>query len=324
MLSSVKDSMDEAAAPAPAPAKPPTPAPVKPPASVPVKPPTAPPVAARAATPAAPQPAVPVAGKPAAPPGAPPPATRPPVPKTAPPRPATGPPAPTIKAEDPGKFLAALREKNFFERLGFAKSDAAPAQLKNVYFQYAKIYHPDMLPADASPQRRKQQEDILALLNEAYAVLADDARRKEYLEQLAAEAEGLAAVDIEAILRAEEDFQRAIVLIKGHKVREGLAMIEACIKLNEKEGEFYAWRGYARFLLATDKKAAFMTSMNDVQKCLKIVSRCPPAHLIEATMAKLIGDDETAKKAFKKVIELDPNNVEATRELRLYQQRAKK
>jgi Tfp pilus assembly protein PilF len=41
-------------------------------------------------------------------------------------------------------------------------------------------------------------------------------------------------------------------------------------------------------------------------------------------MAKLIGDDETAKTAFKKVLELDPKNIDATRELRLYQQRAKK
>ena len=41
-------------------------------------------------------------------------------------------------------------------------------------------------------------------------------------------------------------------------------------------------------------------------------------------MAKMIGDDEKAKAAFKKALELDPNNVEATRELRLYQQRAKK
>jgi Tfp pilus assembly protein PilF len=77
-------------------------------------------------------------------------------------------------------------------------------------------------------------------------------------------------------------------------------------------------------LLATDKKAAFAVAMNDVHKCLKMVARCPPAYLIEANMAKLIGDDETAKTAFKKVLELDPKNIDATRELRLYQQRAKK
>jgi hypothetical protein len=299
-----------------------------------------PPVSAPASAPQAPAPARPAAAAPASapptpaaakppPPVAPPAPARPQPPRTsppkpAPPRPATGPPAPVIKAEDPSSFLAALQQKNFFERLGFPKSEIAPPQLKNVYFQFAKIYHPDMLSAEASPVQRKQREDILALLNEAYAVLGDDARRKEYLQQLADEEAGLDAVDIEAILRAEEDFQRAVILIRGHKVREGLAMIEECIKLNEKEGEFYAWRGYAKFLLSTDKKAAFVAAMNDVQKCFKLVQRCPPAHLIEANMAKLIGDDETAKKAFKKVIELDPNNTEANRELRLYQQRAKK
>ncbi len=308
-----------AAAPVPQPvasARPSATPPAKPPqVAAPAKPPFAAP--AGQPTAAAPHPARPAPPK-TSPPRTSPPRTSPP--KTSPP----GPAGPAIKAEDPGSFLAGLREKNFFERLGFTKSETAPPQLKVVYFQYAKIYHPDMLPADATPVQRKQREDILALLNEAYGVLSDDARRKDYLEQLAVEESGLDAADVEGILRAEEDFQRAVVLIRGHKVREGLAMIESCIQLNEKEGEFYAWRGYAKFLLATDKKAAFITAMNDVQKCLKMVARCPPAYLIEANMAKLIGDDEKAKAAFKKVLELEPNNIDATRELRLYQQRSGK
>ncbi len=196
--------------------------------------------------------------------------------------------------------------------------------LKQAYLQLAKIYHPDMLPPGATPGQRKQCEDILALLNEANGVLSDDARRNAYLEELEAQEAGVGDMDVEAILRAEEDFQRAVILIKGHKLREGLEMIESCITLNEKEGEFYAWRGYARFLLATDKRAAFPAAMVDVQKCLKLTPRCPPAHLLEANMAKLVGDDETAQKAFRKVLELEPANVDAQREIRLFQQRAKK
>ncbi|HUB09901.1 MAG TPA: DUF4388 domain-containing protein, partial [Myxococcales bacterium] len=246
-----------------------------------------------------------------------PPATRPPVPRTSP-------PVPALKAEDPAKFLAALRQKNLFERLGFQKSATAPPTLKAVYLMHAKIYHPDMLPPTATAEQRKQCEDILALLNEANAVLGDDARRKAYLEDLEAQEAGVGDLDVEAILRAEEDFQRAVILIKGHKAKEGLDLVQACIKLNEKEGEFYAWRGYAKFLLAPDKAAAFPSAMVDIQKCLKLTPRCPPAHLLEASMAKMIGDDEAAQRAFKKVLELDPSNIEATRELRLYQQRAKK
>ncbi|MHB8419348.1 MAG: DUF4388 domain-containing protein [Myxococcales bacterium] len=302
-----------------------TPPPPPPPqAAAAPRPPTAPPAPRPGKAP--PRAAVPPPGaRPPAPAGAAPP-PRPVKPPTSPPRPAprTSPPAPALKAEPPAKFLAGLREKNLFDRLGLPRSEGAPPQLKSVYLQLAKLYHPDMLPPGATPEQRKQCEDILALLNEANAVLADDGRRKAYLEELAAQEAGVVDMDVEAILRAEEDFQRAVILIKGHKLREGLDIIESCIQLNEKEGEFYAWRGYAKFLLATDKRAAYPQAMAELQRCLKLTPRCPPAHLLEAHMAKLIGDEEAAQKAFKKVLELEPGNVDAQREIRLYQQRKKK
>ena len=271
-----------------------------------------------AAPAAAPKPAPAAAPKPAA---AAAPAKGPPVAPKAAPAPTAAPKA--EKEADLVALIAALSQQTHFERIGIPRAPGAHPQLKALYFQLAKRYHPDMLPPDAPPRHHKLCEDIVAMLNESYALLGDDAARAAYLEELQAKDEGLSGVDIEAILRAEEDFQRAVVLIKNHKLAEGLAMVEACLKLNEKEGEFYAWRGYARFLLATDKKAQLPAALADVQRALRLSPRCTPAHLLEGQMAKLVDDVEASKRAYKRALDLDPNNVEAQRELRLFEQRKK-
>ena len=48
--------------------------------------------------------------------------------------------------------------------------------------------------------------------------------------------------------------------------------------LNGEEAEFYAWRGYARFLLSPDRKHAFEDCAGDCRKAIKMVDRCLPAH----------------------------------------------
>ena len=87
--------------------------------------------------------------------------------------------------------------------------------------------------------------------------------------------------------------------------------------LNPEEAEFYAWRGYARFLLAQDRKAAFEECASDIRKAIKMLDRCVPAFLFLGQMQKVIGDTKGAAASFQKVLQLDDRNVEAQRELRM-------
>jgi len=97
-----------------------------------------------------------------------------------------------------------------------------------------------------SEERSNAPGMLLAVsrVNEAAQVLGDDKRRKEYEAELDGKA---ASVDVARIFAAEENFQRAEILIKARKYKEGLALLDEAIQLNDKEAEFYAWRGYARF-----------------------------------------------------------------------------
>jgi hypothetical protein len=295
-----------AAAAAPRPAAPPPSAPAQPAAPAP-KPaastPAAPATAAPAPKPAASTPAAPAAAAPA--------------PKPA----ASTPAAPAAPVDDVNtlrEVAAKMKDQNHFERLGLA-TDATGAAVKLAYFKLAKQYHPDTLPPGAPPEMAKLKADIFAFIGDAYRALSDDKSRANYLEEL--KSGGGGQVDVEAILQAEELFRKASVLVKGKKFAEAVKLLDEAILLNGDEAEFYALRGYSRFFTHTDKKAGYAEALRDFQMCTKKNDKVAVAYYYHGVVAKLCGDNTGALKHFQRTVELQPNHIEAQREIRLAQQR---
>jgi tetratricopeptide (TPR) repeat protein len=98
-------------------------------------------------------------------------------------------------------------------------------------------------------------------------------------------------------------------------------MLDEAIKLNDKEGEFYAWRGYARFLVAKDKPAAKAEAMAEVDTALKLNPRCAQAHFLAGQMLKVLNDNAGAEKRFKDALSVDPQHKDSQAEIRLMQMR---
>jgi molecular chaperone DnaJ len=66
-------------------------------------------------------------------------------------------------------------EKDYYKTLGVAKT-AKPAEIKTAYRKLARKYHPDANKGDSSAEDRFKE------ISEAYSVLSDEKRRKEYDE----------------------------------------------------------------------------------------------------------------------------------------------
>jgi molecular chaperone DnaJ len=66
-------------------------------------------------------------------------------------------------------------EKDYYKALGVSKT-AKPAEIKAAYRKLARTYHPDANKGDAKAEERFKE------ISEAYSVLSDEKRRKEYDE----------------------------------------------------------------------------------------------------------------------------------------------
>ncbi|MBL0176237.1 MAG: J domain-containing protein [Ignavibacteria bacterium] len=68
-----------------------------------------------------------------------------------------------------------MKQKNYYETLGVLET-ASAAEIKAAYRKFAKKYHPDKNPGDATAEARFKD------LSEAYEVISDPEKRKRYDE----------------------------------------------------------------------------------------------------------------------------------------------
>ena len=208
-----------------------------------------------------------------------------------------------------------LQDENYFQLLGVSEKADAGA-IKLAYIRLAKLYHPDTLSLNSSPEVEKLKAEIFTAVGEAYRVLADDNSRANYLEILkSGGSEEL--LPLAQVLLAEETFQRGCNLVKAKRFGEAVKILDEAIRGNPDEGEFYAWRGYAKFFSMEDKREGQTQAQKDLQLALQKNKLCAPAHYFLGHIAKLGGDKKVALKHFRQAVEIKPDFIDAKREVRL-------
>lgn len=209
--------------------------------------------------------------------------------------------------------LESLSKKNHFEALSVEET-ASGSAFKLAFFKLAKKYHPDTA-IGAPPEVAELKAAVFARLNEAYQVLDNPKSRAEYLESIQNGGTG-EKVDVASVLAAEEKYMKAVVCLKARKYKDALSLMEAAVALNDKEGEFWAGRGFASFMASQNKQEARAGALSDIEKGLERNPRCAEAYFYRGQVEKISGDKEAARAAYQKALELQPGHQEAQRELR--------
>lgn len=219
--------------------------------------------------------------------------------------------------DEVSRFIAMMDRQNYFEMLG-VKESSSGSDISKKYMTLAKTWHPDRLPPELSALR-PWVEEIFHLFTVANDTLSDTKKRAEYQKAVmqgggTPEAERKLNVMVEAAI----NFQKVDVLVKRRRYQEALEICEAAMSVVRREADYPAMKAWILVLQggADDEETA-----DEINNLLRSTFAINPdhvhGHFVRAHFLKRQGEHDKALKHFMKVAKLDPQNLEAAREVRI-------
>jgi len=215
-----------------------------------------------------------------------------------------------------------ITAQNYFEMLGLDQA-ATPEAVQKAFIALAKVWHPDRLPPVLS-EVKDACSKVFAHITEAHATLSDPKKRQEYMTLVK---DGGATPDdqakIQTILEASTEFQKAEILMKRNPADpKVLEHARRAFTLDPEQVEYMAlcaWIESQRPESQARDKTLEKIAILD--KCIQKNPRCERAYFYRAMLHKRVEDSKKAIADFKIVVDLNPKNLDAAREVRLYRMR---
>jgi curved DNA-binding protein CbpA len=215
-----------------------------------------------------------------------------------------------------------VENQTFFEMLGLDKKVQA-SEVKAEFFKLAKEWHPDRLPPELQPLR-PFVEIIFAYMNEAYKTLSDEGQRLQYVRTVR-EGGGTPAAErlMQAILDSAIAYERVQVFVRKHQYEEALELLNKILLINKDEPDYHAMNGFL-LMQKHPGDTASGAILAALDRAIELHEDHEKAHLYKAQMLKRLGREKDALKEFRKVVSINANNLEASREVRVAQMRTEK
>ena len=240
--------------------------------------------------------------------------------------------APDRRADDPRHAelmrLADRLQSESPDQVFGVSPDADEAEVKQAWESLSAEAHPDRFQ-DGSQALRSLARDVFAQLRDAYdqltdprqRQLADWERQKRERERERADAEReVHERAFQAVVQAREGEEA----LKARAYEKALLHFGKALELYPEEGDYHADYGYALHLCNPEDTTMVAEAMEHVRRGLKIASHREKPYLYCGRLLKAVGRAEDAEKMFLRAVQLEPECVEAIRELRLIQMRREK
>jgi curved DNA-binding protein CbpA len=234
-------------------------------------------------------------------------------------------PAPNPAADEAKRAeLAAMAERfsgcGYFEILGVPET-ASDDQVRAAYERLAEQVHPDRVNA-ASEAVRQFAAETFAHVERAYETLRDPKRRQEYI--LDRKRQGREAAERELAqraLEAERHFQQGEAALRDRAYESALRSFGEALRLYPEDGEYHAHYGWALHMCHPDDAQMAEEAIEHVKRGIKLARDREKPYLLLGRLCKATGRVGAAEKMFTRAVQLQPNCVEALRELRLINMR---
>ncbi|MBI3073868.1 MAG: response regulator [Deltaproteobacteria bacterium] len=214
------------------------------------------------------------------------------------------------------EFLDAASKKDHFQLFGIPR-DFMASDLRRSYLKLARDHHPDRF-AGFPDDVRDLAARAFAVISDALATLENPQKRADYIATLTT-GKSAAAVEeqVKAVLQAEVEFQRGEALLRSKRFREAIEAFRAAVKLYPDEGEHHAMLGWAIFQANPRDIRAAHEAQGYLKRGLQLNPKIERAYVFLGHIFKAMENRLAAEAMFEKSLTLNPDNIEAQRELRL-------
>jgi DnaJ-domain-containing protein 1 len=216
-----------------------------------------------------------------------------------------------------------IEKQNYFQMLGL-DTNAGVAAIGEAYFSLAKEWHPDRL-AKALEFVKGDCARVFSLLTEAQRTLVDSVKRAEYMLLMKdGSATPEAQRKVQSVLEAVAHFQRADLYLKARDWGQAEPLLRLAVELDSKQADYLAALTWVEAQKPEGQsKDATQKLINALGTAISLNEKCERAYLYRAALHKRLDNQRGAYKDFLTVTELNPRNIDAAREVRLFNMRGK-
>lgn len=210
---------------------------------------------------------------------------------------------------------ATVDDESPFETLGLPANAAAEAA-RGAYFRLVKTWHPDRLP----PELAAVRDDVGKIFNQmtqAHHTLTDQDARSAFLAAREARAVAMQRPRAVAIRLIETALSKKDFEFAADESRK-------LATENPRDAEALALVVWSTSAAGDGTEASVRAALAALDHAIRDDAQCARAFHYRAMLHKRLGDAASAHRDFARAVALDPKHVDATRELRIYEMRAKR
>jgi curved DNA-binding protein CbpA len=222
-----------------------------------------------------------------------------------------------------------VEKDDYFKLLGLERT-AEAGDIQKAYFAFAKTWHPDRLPGDLQ-DLKPQVAKVFARITEAYQTLNDPAKRATYVASLDIGG-GAAADEAEEIARVVDaalEFQKAEVLLKKNDLQGAEQLAKRAAMADPEQPDYVTlltWiQAERRGMPQPVREGQTSTHYDDLIRTLDGILTKEPQYekalYYRGMLLKRAGKLDRSIRDFRLVAQLNPKNIDAVREVRLFEMR---
>jgi curved DNA-binding protein CbpA len=193
---------------------------------------------------------------------------------------------------------------DYYEVLGvWPTADAAA--IKKAYFRLARMHHPDVIGKNDNGGDGAEQTGIdFKLINEAFSVLSNELKRREFDQKLKQRSGGVSDRREADRRSAQLSFEQAKTAMKHNRYDKAVVLLKSAIKYDDSNPAYHSWYGFSLGVLKTHLHEA----RDACKKALEMEHYNADFHANLGFVYHRAGLESTANECFDEALQWDPEH----------------